>query len=160
MRPERFRDFALEIYGRAPGITAVESWSEGTERPFGIEVTLASGARVRHAITAQAAEGDRYDEPEKPVEKDPPAEIPVPELGTGRGIPLVDIERYLAAVLNNSGSPEIERTYSYRDREQPSMTSGIGLVFHSGARIFAPFVHVMRAGERTPGRPYDLPSEV
>ncbi|WP_182605366.1 hypothetical protein [Streptomyces alkaliphilus] len=94
------------------------------------------------------------------MEKGPPAEIPVPELGTGRGIPLVDIERYLAAVLNNSGSPEIERTYSYRDREQPSITSGIGVVFHSGARIFAPFVHVMRAGERTSGRPYDLPSEV
>ncbi|WP_228473846.1 hypothetical protein, partial [Streptomyces calidiresistens] len=40
---------------------------------------------------------------------------PVPDPG-GR-TPLLDIERYPAAVPTNPGSPGIERTHAYRDRE-------------------------------------------
>ncbi|GAB3126353.1 hypothetical protein GCM10027160_49870 [Streptomyces calidiresistens] len=44
-----------------------------------------------------------------------PAPVPVPDPG-GR-TPLLDIERYPAAVPTNPGSPGIERTHAYRDRE-------------------------------------------
>ncbi|GAB2880683.1 hypothetical protein [Streptomyces mayteni] len=132
MRPQRFQQFAIDAY-RAAGIQA-EPWSEDTKRPMGIALTLPTGQQIRHAITAQSREGEKYAEPEQPVEKEAPAPVAVPELG--KGADPRQVEGYLAAVLNNSGSTEILRTYGYSDHTPPAMHPGFGVIFHSGARVF------------------------
>ncbi|RBM04530.1 hypothetical protein [Streptomyces sp. PT12] len=156
MRPARFQQFAIDTY-RAAGLGA-EPWNEKSKRPYGVKVRLASGAEVWHAITTQSRDGDDFERPEEPVEKDAPEPVAVPELGAGR-VRLLDVERHLVALLTNAGSTEMARVYGYSDREQPGRSPGFGVEFHSGARAFAPFVHAMRSGQ-APGQPFDLPAEV
>lgn len=155
MRPQRYMQFAADAY-RAADLHA-EPWTESS-RPFGIKVRLASGAEVWHAITAQSREGEQFDEPEQPVEGEPPAPVEVPSLGTGR-TRVTDIERYLTALVINTGSPEIAQGYAYSEGSKTGNTPGYGVRFHSGARVFAPFVHVLRPGQ-TPGKEFDVPQEV
>lgn len=157
MRPARFQEFAQKTLTGAPGILAVDAWNEGTVRPYGLKVTLGTGAQVWPAITAVAAPGERYDQPEAPVEAEPPAEIPAPTLD-GK-LPITEVEKVLASALAASGNPEIRRVYCYSDRKQPNLHPGVGVEFHSGAKINLPIVHAMRAGQ-TPGRPYTLPETV
>lgn len=156
MRIERFREFALRTYAAA-GLTA-ESWQADVRRPHGIKVTLPSGSQIYHAITTQSAEGDKADQPEKPVEGEAPPPVAVPDAG-GK-VTIADAERLLAAVLQNSGNPEIAETYSYSGRETPSVHPGFGINFHSGARIYCVFVHALRSGQQSPGGEYELPQEV
>lgn len=154
MRPARFMPFAAQTLAQAPGILAAEPWQDGTTRPYGLKVTLATGAQVWPAITAVGAPGEKYDQDEAPVEGEPPAEIPMPEL-SGK-LPIAAVEKVLASALANSGNKEIARVYCYSDRKQPNLNPGIGLEFHNGAKIHMAFVHAMRSGQ-TPGRPYALP---
>ncbi|WP_129842609.1 hypothetical protein [Streptomyces sp. RFCAC02] len=156
MRPERFQQFAIATY-QAAGLRA-EPWADGTTRPHGVRLHLPSGAEIRHAITAQAREGDRYDGPEEPVEKDAPEPVTVPELGEGR-VALTDVERHLAALLTNTGLREMARCWAYSDREQAPKTPGVGCAFHNGAKIFTPFVHAAGPG-KSPGPAYDMPQEI
>ncbi len=156
MRPARFQQFAIDTY-RAAGLRA-EPWTEGDRRPYGVKVGLPSGAEVWHAITVQSPDGERYDQDEQPVEKDAPEPVAVPELGAGR-MRLADVERHLAALLTNTGSPEIVKCWTYSDREQPATTPGLGVEFWSGGRAFLPFAHALRAGA-DPGREFDLPTEI
>jgi hypothetical protein len=132
MRPERFMEFAVQTYAAA-GLTA-EPWQEGTERPFGVRVRLPGGAEVRHAITVQSADGDDFTQTEKPVEAEALDPVGVPELTAAPAAP--EIERYLAALITNAGSREVSRVYGYSDRKQPSKYPGLGVEFHSGARIY------------------------
>lgn len=156
MRPARYQQFAIDTY-RAAGLAA-EPWEESTRRPYGVCVTLPSGARLWHAITAQARPGDDYSGPEEPVVKDAPAPLPVPEIGTGR-VPVPRLELYLAALINNGGSGEIEAVYGYSDRPTPPTTPGYGVRFWSEARAFAPFVRSAAPG-RDGGAAFDLPKEI
>jgi hypothetical protein len=155
MRPDRFREFALQTY-LAAGLTALP-WQDGT-RPNGIQVTLPSGAQVWHAIACQSADGDDLNQPEKPVERHAPDPVPLPDI-PGR-VTIPDAERYLAALLQNSGSKEIADAYTYSGREKPSVHPGFGVNFHSTARVFCVFVHALRPGEQNPGGEYNLPQEV
>ncbi|WP_062206811.1 hypothetical protein [Streptomyces sp. NBRC 109706] len=152
MRPARFQEFAGDSYAAAGAVQEVESWSEGTARPFGLVVTFASGARLWQAVTAQAAPG------EESVERAAPEPVPLPELGAGR-LRLPEVERYLVAVLANAGCAEIARVWGYTDREPPASTPGLGVEFHSGARVFAPFVHAAGRGQQR-GDAYELAAEV
>lgn len=136
MRPQRFQEYALEAY-RAAGLQA-EPWQDGTSRPFGIRVTLPGGAQAAHAITFQSAEGEKYSEPEQPVEKDAPEALPVPDLGAGKPA-APQLELYLAALVNNAGSQEIARVWAYSDREHPPQNPGFGVEFHTGARAYCMF---------------------
>ena len=86
----------------APGIAAVDAWNDGTVRPFGLKVTLASGAQVWPAITAVAAPGENYDQPETPVTGEPPAQLPAPALD-GK-VPMTAVEQLLASALAASGN--------------------------------------------------------
>lgn len=157
MRPARFQEFAQQTLAGAPGIAAVEPWQDGTTRPFGLKVTLGTGAQVWPAITAVAAPGEHYDQPETPVEGEPPAEMPMPPLEAK--MPITEVEKVIAAALAASANPEIARVYCYSDRKQPNLNPGVGLHFHNGGKIHMVFVHAMRAGQ-TPGRPYALPEAI
>ncbi|CAM5428805.1 putative protein OS=Streptomyces rimosus subsp. rimosus (strain ATCC / DSM 40260 / JCM 4667 / NRRL 2234) OX=1265868 GN=SRIM_017470 PE=4 SV=1 [Streptomyces rimosus subsp. rimosus] len=67
--------------------------------------------------------------------------------------------RILAAVLANSGSAEIERTYGYSDgatTTRPTAHPGVGVVFHSGGKGFLLFEQAARAGQGKGSRAFDL----
>ncbi|GAA3864118.1 hypothetical protein [Streptomyces sedi] len=157
MRPARYQQFAIDTY-RAAGLAA-EPWEEGTRRPYGVCVTLPSGARLWHAITAQARPGDDGSQPEEPVVKEAPNPLPLPEIETGR-VPVPRLELYLSALINNAGSGEIESVYGYSDRSTPPTTPGFGVRFWSEARIYAPFVRSAAPGGRDGGAAFDLPAEI
>ncbi|NJQ04938.1 hypothetical protein [Streptomyces lonarensis] len=156
MRPERFRDFAVQSYTTA-GLAA-EPWDDGNKRPLGVKVTLPSGAQVWHAVTVQSPEGEKSSEPEKIVEGDAPASEPLPDL-TSR-VPVPTVEAFLAGTIRNAGSTEVSGVYSYSGRETPSVHPGFGVTFHSGAKAFCVFVHVAGPGQGRPGNAYDIPTEV
>lgn len=158
MRPARFQEFALKALTAAPGILSVEPWQDGTTRPNGLKVTLATGAQVWPAITAVSAPGEDYSQPEQPVEGEPLPDVPLPQLA-GDKVKVTDVELFLVAVLTNAGCREIAQVYGYSDRPSPNLHPGVGVEFHSGAKIHMGFVHAMSAG-RSPGRPWDLPTAV
>ncbi|GAA1914299.1 hypothetical protein GCM10009716_24710 [Streptomyces sodiiphilus] len=160
MRPDRFRDYALDAYRAAPGIAAAELWADGTRRPFGIKVSLAGGAQIWQAITAQARPGANPAEPERPEEGEVPDMPAVPTPAGPGPVALALVEQMLAGALVSAGSREIARAYTYSAERQGAANPGVGVHFHSGARVFAPFVHALRPGERAPGREYDLPDAV
>ena len=156
MRPDRFRDFAIQTY-TAAGLEA-EAWQETARRPNGIKVTLPSAAQIWHAITAQSTDGDDLSQPEKPVEGQAPEPVPVPDISGGT-VGVTDAERHLAALVHNANSREVAAAYAYSARQTPSVHPGYGVNFHSGARVFCVFVHALRPGQ-SPAGEYDLPREV
>jgi len=129
MRIARFQEFALQTYRQAPGIVDARPWEDGTNRPFGIEVQLAAGATVRHAITRVRVEDEDLNAEEQPVEGEaPPPVDDVPEPSGRRDRATAG---YLAALLTNSGNAELAHTYVYDSEHNP----GLGAVFHSGAKV-------------------------
>ncbi|MDT0265525.1 hypothetical protein RM844_04375 [Streptomyces sp. DSM 44915] len=152
MRPASFQEFARDRYPAVGGVREVEPWSEGTARPFGLLVTFDSGVRLWQAVTAQPAATA------EPASGPPPAPVPQPELPAGRMTP-VAIERFLVAAVANAGRAEMARVWGYSDREPPASTPGLAVEFHSGARIFAPFVH-LAGPQQQRGPAYELPQEV
>ncbi|MEV5138457.1 hypothetical protein AB0K71_05865 [Streptomyces syringium] len=159
MRPERFMEFAVKALGQAPDVRTVEPWQDEKTRPFGLQITFTTGAQIWSAITYTAAPGERADEAEVPVEGEPPAEVPFPDLIQGGKILVKGAELYLAAALLNSGNAEIAEAYAYSHGESPNKNPGWGVKFHNGSRIHQVFEYALRAGDR-PGQPFDLPEAV
>ncbi|GAB2829830.1 hypothetical protein [Streptomyces daliensis] len=130
MRIDRFQAMALDAYRAAPEIASAELWEDGTRRPHGIELTVA-GRTVRHAITRVRTPGEDMGQPEAtPVEGTPPAPVePRPTPGGGRDRQTAE---YLAAVLAGTAHPELACVYAYGEKSQ---NAGLGVEFHSGAKI-------------------------
>ncbi|NGO73711.1 hypothetical protein [Streptomyces boncukensis] len=130
MRIDRFQSFAVDAYRQAPEIASADPWQEGTRRPYGIEMTVA-GQTVRHALTRVRVPGEDVEQPERdPAEGEPPAPVePRPAPGGARDR---QTARFLAAVLADTGHPEIARVYAY---DESSTDPGLGVEFHSGAKI-------------------------
>lgn len=133
MRPARFQEFAITAFRRGSEVADVEPWQDGTKRPYGVRVKFASGTVFHVSITAVTPPGDKFAEPETPVTADPPGEVPVPSM-SGAVTPQ-RAETYLAALLNNTGNPEVARTYAYSARDTPSMNPGLGVDFHNGGKV-------------------------
>ncbi|WP_146057147.1 MULTISPECIES: hypothetical protein [unclassified Streptomyces] len=157
MRPDRFRDCAVEAY-RAAGLTA-EPWTDGTRRPFGVKVTLPSGAQIWHAVTVQSPEGDDPNQPEKIVRGAAPEAVELPDLSGRSSVQAV--EEFLAGAVANSGNEEISGVYAYSASRSGSSSvyPGFGVKFHSGAKIYCVFVRAGAPG-REPGSEYDIPKEI
>lgn len=159
MRPQRLMEFVVETLNKAPEVQRAEPWQEGTVRPFGVQVTFVTGAEMWLGVMAAAAPGENYDQPEVPVTAEPPAEVPVPELLQGGKVTPLSAEAYIAAVLTNSGSAEINRVYGYSEGATPTRPTahpGVGLEFHSTGKGFLPFVHTARAGQGKGRQAFDL----
>lgn len=159
MRPQRFQDFVIETLAKAPDVQNVEAWQEGTDRPYGAHITFSNGSQLWVGIVCQMPPGHDFERPEVPVAGEPPAEVPVPDLYENGKVTPLRTESYLAAVINNSGSAEIVRTYGYSDgatTTRPTAHPGTGVVFHSGGKGFILFAHTARAGQSRGNRAYDL----
>lgn len=131
MRIDRFQSVALDAYRQAPEIVSAEPWSDGTRRPHGIELKLATGGTVRHAITRTRVQGEDLEQPEQPVEGEPPA--PVEPRPAPAGVRDRQTAEFLAAVLAGAGSKEMLRVYPY---DEKSAHPGLGVEFHDGSRVY------------------------
>lgn len=134
MRPARFQEFAITAFQRGTEVAAVEPWQDGTRRPYGVRVRFNTGTTMRVSITAVTPPGEKFTDPEAPVEAAPPAEVTIPDLYDGGKVTPQRAEAYLAALLNNAGNPEIEETFAYSNRETPPMNPGLGVNFHNGGK--------------------------
>lgn len=134
MRPARFQEFAIKAFGRGTEVAAVEPWQDGTRRPYGVQVRFNTGTTLNVSITAVTPPGERFTEPEVPVEAAPPVEVAVPDLYEAGKVTPKRAERYLAALLANAGSSEVAEAFAYSDRETPPMNPGLGVNFHNGGK--------------------------
>lgn len=132
MRPQRFEEFAVQLAKASPDAGGVMTLKEAgdSKHPYGIAARI-DGREARFQVIAQSADGDRFDEPETPVEGEPVSPEAVPPGSTGP-------ERWLAALLAGSRSREISgiEVWSAR-RDNREGHNGVTLTFHSGAKIFA-----------------------
>lgn len=130
MRPTRFEEFALELARQDPAAGQASTLKEAgdSKAPFGLAFTW-NGRAARFQFIAQSAEGDRYEQPERPVEGDAvPLEGPWAEGPEG----------WLAQLLAGSGSKEISNIEQWSLRPEPAdRRNGLTVHFHDGARIFA-----------------------
>ncbi|AMS01585.1 MULTISPECIES: hypothetical protein [Streptomyces] len=155
MRLDTFHAFAVSALADAPDVLSSVPWDRGKEHLRGIHVTLTTGAQVWIGVTSAAAPGDQWQGPEIPVEGEPPAEIPYPQLfedGKKTTTPAL-LQDYLAAALTNSGSKQIASAAGYGS---DALHPGFGVVFHDGARGFCLFHHTARQGQTLGGRAFDL----
>jgi hypothetical protein len=154
---ERVVPYAVDALTAAPDIQRAETWSDG-DRPFGPTVTFSTGARLWLALTRAAAPGASLDA-EAPVTGQAPAEVPLPDLYADGKITAGRAEQYLAAVLTNAAHSEVARVHTYSGLTPAAMHPGVGIVFHSKARVHLPFVHTARAGQDRGRAPFQLQSE-
>lgn len=167
MRPARFETFLSELFRQVPEqVTDVRTVREaGYERcPYGLVVTCATGARLLLQIVGTTAPGDKLSEPEQIVEGDTtPAEQPVPELVDGGRVRLDRVDRYLAALVANSGSREVADIEVFSQRAEPrAVRYGARFAFHSGAVTYVYVVHALPPGRHDwpAGREFDVPATV
>lgn len=129
MRPQRFQDFAVELASKDPVAGKAVTLKEAgdSQHPFGLAAML-NGTEARFQFIAQSAAGDKYSEPETPVEGDP-----VPSVERRADGP----EGWLAGLLAGSGSREIASIEQWSLREiEADRRNGLTVEFHSGARIY------------------------
>jgi hypothetical protein len=124
----------ITAFQRGSEITAAEPWQDGTRRPYGVRVKFNTGTVLNVSITAVTPPGEDFKQPEQPLTGAPPAEVPVPEPYDGGKVTPLRAEAYLAALLNNTGNPEMARAYAYSARETPPMNPGLGVDFHNGGK--------------------------
>lgn len=130
MRIDRFQSFAIEAYRQAPEVTEAQPWSDGTKRPYGVEVRLANGRTVRHALTMVTPPGEDVAEPEQIVEGEPAPPIePRPQPG---GVRDRQTAAFLASALANAGNRELARVYVY---DENSTHAGLGTEGHNGTKV-------------------------
>ncbi|MFJ4637557.1 hypothetical protein ACIP69_18275 [Streptomyces hygroscopicus] len=130
MRPMRFEEFAVELARQDPAAGKAMKIKESGESkyPYGLSVLL-NGREARFQFIAQSAAGDRFDQPETPVEGDP---VPLDERRAEGP------EGWLAGLLAGSGSREISGIEQWSLREDPNdRRNGLTVEFFSGAKIYA-----------------------
>lgn len=160
MRPERFQTFAIDAFRRGSEIKSAEPWQEERKRPYGVKVQFQTGAELWLAITVQSADGEKYSEPEKPVQAEPPAQVATPDPYAGAGkVSVKKAELHLAALLENAGSPEARSAYAYSAADEQSQHRGLGVRFHSGARAYMLVQYATRPGQARPTQQQEIPPE-
>ena len=135
MRPQRFQDFAVELASKDPlaGKAVTLKEAGDSTHPFGLAAML-NGAEARFQFIAESAPGDKYSEPETPVEGDPVAPLEGPAAGSGKA----GAEAWLGSLLASSGSREIAaiELWSQRPDAKPGH-HGVTVRCHSGAKVYA-----------------------
>jgi hypothetical protein len=155
VRVTGFQRFAMDLIENSghPAVKSVSEWPD--PRPenelSGFIVEFTTGATAHFHTPGQLAPGERHDSEPAVVEGEPIALLPFPEgLGAGGKIKLVDVEQWFAALLASSGSREISGLEAWSQREDAGpRSSGVTVSFHSGAKIFAGVVYLLRPGQST-----------
>lgn len=152
MRLDRFHSWAEQTLAdaKSPSISGVESGVDGL--PFGTRIVLANKAQVHiQWVRTAPPSGDASGSDEKIVTGQAPTPIDVPELAPAGPHATADVERHLAALLNNGGSAELAEVSGYSQdpklgtKQQPF---GVRVLCHSGAVIYGLFRHTLGAGHQ------------
>jgi hypothetical protein len=133
MRPARFQDFIVELAKASDADSAVTLAEAGdTKHPYGLAAQV-NGVAMRWQVIAQGAPGEKYDEPETPVEGDPVG----PEVLSSQDGTVA--ERWLAGLLVGSGCREVERIEVWSPRREAGKSSqdGLTVYFRNQSRIYA-----------------------
>ena len=126
VRPDRFQNFVVDLARNDPraGKAATLAEAGDSKRLYGLAVVL-EGRETRWQINIRSAEGDNFDQPERPVEGDP-VSLDGPWAEGAEG--------WLAQLLASSGSKEIEDIDQWSLREEPK--NGLTVKCYSGAWLF------------------------
>ncbi|MDX3076685.1 hypothetical protein [Streptomyces sp. MI02-7b] len=140
MRPDRFETFAIDTVRQAghPLVSKVLTLKEAGEgrQPYGLEVQFTTGTALRWQIIAESAPGDKYDQPEVPVEGEAPM-APLGEVDLAAKPDRVSGEAWLAHLLSAAGSKELASIEEWSKREETKAGHhGMTLRFHSGAKVY------------------------
>ncbi|MFF5977186.1 hypothetical protein ACFY7C_37440 [Streptomyces sp. NPDC012769] len=136
---------------------SAEPWDRGKEHLRGVHVTLTTGAQFWIGVTCAAAPGDKWEGPEIPVEGEPPAEVPYPNLFEEGKVTPERAQHYFAAAMVNSGNKQVADAAAF---DPESHHPGFRVVFHNEAKGFCLFHHTARAGQTLGGRAFDLQAAV
>lgn len=128
MRIPDFQQWAIEQYQQAREVTTAGPYTYKDR--LAVEIRLANGKAVRHAITRVSVDGEDLDEPEPVVAGEPPA--PIEPRPSPAGVRDRDTASFLASILAAAGNTEMAQVYAY---SEDNMHPGLGVVFHNGAKI-------------------------
>lgn len=159
MRSPRFRQWITSLVDAAlPEQIRRVDWADTGivddpgvgHHTFGLVLTSpAGGTTYLMWVHGAPPGGDDHDKPEKIVEGEAPAPVPIPELAPdshGR-LPIRDLEQWLAAVLLSSGSREVERVEINPSR-QDGRPGGLKIHWHSGGVAYGLFSYTLARGEQ------------
>ena len=155
MKPKDWAPWAERIIGQSPAVASITR-VPADDPPYVSRVELATGAQIYvQWVGGTPPEGSApLGEPDPVVTGPPAPPVKVPELTTSGTLRTEDIERHLAALLNNGGHEEVLDVVGYtQDPELGSETQTYGLRVrcHSGATLKGLFRHTLRRGEQ-PGQ--------
>ena len=149
VRPARFVQHLMNLVHQDPQPTGAWTFEECgyTATPYGLVLGLPTRALVYWQTCATAWPGESYDSPEQPARGQPPPAMTMPTLPTVQMTPLVNVERYMGALLTGCANEETAAVELYADRPRPgAIPYGLNVRFHNGARIFLYARHCLPAG--------------
>lgn len=158
MRPARFAAFLQQLIRDDPQQTGAWPLAECgyTACPYGVVLGLPTRALVYLQCVASSPPGQRPDEEELVVHGAPPPPIRAPDLAVAGLTPMVNVERYLGALITGAQHLEVAEVKLYADREkQGAVPHGLNVRFHSGARIYLYVRHQVASGRQL--APHDKP---
>lgn len=151
MRPARFAAFLQQLIRDDPQDTGAWPLAECgyTGCPHGVVLGLPTRALVYLQCVASSPPGQQPGQEEQVVHGPPPPPIRAPDLAVAGLTPVVNVERYLGALLTGAQYPEVAAVELYADRpKQGAVPHGLNVRFHSGARIFLYVRHQVPAGRQ------------
>jgi hypothetical protein len=159
MKPGDFAPWAEQVIGNSPAVERVEPGGVGAGNdasPCGTRILFATGAQLHIAwiSTSPPAGGGAAGEPDPVVSGPPPEPVAVPDLATTGRLATRDIERHLAALINNGGHEQVMDVAGYSTHPQlgsEAQPYGIRVRNHDGSAVFALFRQTLPRGQQ-PGR--------
>ncbi|RKS70791.1 hypothetical protein BZB76_5271 [Actinomadura pelletieri DSM 43383] len=152
MRLDRFHPWAEQTLAdaKSAAISGMESGVDGLA--FGTRIVLANKAQVHiQWVRTAPPSGDASGSAEKIVKGESPTPVDVPDLPPTGPYATADVERHLAALLNNGGNDELAEVRGYSQDSKLGTTQqpfGIRVLCHSGAVVFGLFRHTLGAGQQ------------
>lgn len=148
MRLTRWDPWIAEVLAGSPAIGSVQTFAEAgiRDKPCGHVITLRTGAKVAvQWVRTSASGGEDQEQPEQPVQGEPPAAVEVPDLPASGRVPLATVEAHLAALILGAQQPEV-RAVERTSQRPGSKKCGVNVHMHSGATVYGVFLHTAPAG--------------
>lgn len=148
MRLPRWAPWVHDVLNGSPAITQVQTFADAgiRDKPCGHVVRLRTGATIAvQWVRTSASGGEDQSQPEEPVTGEPPAPVEVPDLPASGKVPLTLVEAHLAALILGAANPEV-RAVERTSQRPDGGKCGVNVHMHSGATVYAVFLHTAPAG--------------
>lgn len=152
MRVNRWHEWAQRTLARAGSATIAAVEAGVDDVPFGTRILLTNGGQLHiQWVRTAPPSGDASTEEENVVTGQAPAPVEGPAVAAAGKASTTDLERHLAALLNNGGNDELVRVDAYADDPRlgsANQPHGVRVLCHSGAVIYGLFRHTLSAGQQ------------